>query len=300
MTELSEEEIKSLTPDKVLDLYHDYQKLKKTNKKLSDQTESLQQQTQNLQSEIVKIRSEEFHRRWKVETPPTFHGNKSGPKVSMWLFHLRQYFETTGITEESMIVNYAASLLRDNAMVWWKCHIDLADRKIVPRIATWTDFYAAITSEFQPINTTKIARDKLAELKQRNSVQSYAFEFRNIVAELPSMTEEEKVDKFIRGLKDRTRQEVDIRDPKSLEEAIRIADRFDAISFQSHRKQIQKIPYQRSNPTPMELDNVNMKKEFREERRTERNEACFLCGKVGHYKHQCPTRKKFQAKGSSQ
>lgn len=45
------------------------------------------------------------------------------------------------------------------------------------------------------------------------------------------MMEVEKFDKFIRGLKDRTIQEVDIRDPKSLGEAIRNADRYDSIPF---------------------------------------------------------------------
>ena len=300
MTEPSEEDIKSMTPDKVLELYREYNELKQTNQKLLEKTESLHGQAQSLQAQVAKVKAEELQKRWKVEPPPIFHGNKAGPKISMWLFHLRQYFETIGVHDEIMIVNYAASLLRDNAMVWWKCHIDLADRKLVPRISTWKEFYAAITAEFQPINTTKIARDRLAELRQRNSVQSYAFEFRNITAEIPGMTEDEKVDKFIRGLKEKTRQEVDIRDPKTLDEAIRIADRYDSISFQSHRRQLPRISTQRSSATPMELDNVNMRRQQWETKKNEQSGACFLCGKVGHYKHQCPSKKKNQVKGNSQ
>lgn len=176
----------------------------------------------------------------------------------------------------------------------------MADRKLIPRIVTWAAFYEALTLEFQPINTTKIARDKLAELRQRNSVQAYVFEFRNVVAEVPNMSEEEKVDKFIRGLKEKTRQEVDIRDPKSLEEAIRIADRYDTISFQNHRKAIPKYPVNNNNTTPMDIDNIGVNERKHTTVRKEGPGPCFICGKVGHFKNQCPSRRKTFVKGNSQ
>ena len=119
MTEVepTDEEIKKMPEEKILELYREYKNLEQKHKNLNTQTETLKLQTQTLQAEISRMKAEDIRRRWKVESPPTFHGNKTGPKVSMWLFHLRQYFEATGITDEKMIVNYAATLLRDNAMV---------------------------------------------------------------------------------------------------------------------------------------------------------------------------------------
>ena len=75
----------------------------------------------------------------------------------------------------NLTVLYAAILLKDNAMAWWRHHVDLSDRKIVPRKTGWEDFCAAIQLAFEPVNRFKIARDKLAEVKQRGSVQAYAY-----------------------------------------------------------------------------------------------------------------------------
>lgn len=323
----TEEQVKALGPEKVWELYTEYQKELVAKKNLEQQTQQLQSQAQLLQDEATRWRTEESRRRLRVESPPTFHGNRTGPKVGLWLFHLRQYFETLNM-QENVTVAYAATLLRENAMVWWRSHVEQADRKLVERISTWQAFCAAIQAEFQPINTVKIARDRLAELRQRNSVQAYAYEFRNIVADIPGMTEDEKVDKFVRGLKDRTRQEVDIRDPRTLDEAVRIADRYDSISFQAHKKATSKAVVQRTGPTPMELDAVRMQEYQRANLNTEtsvnrprnriarstdasfsaRNSndengsrnSCFKCGRVGHFKKQCPLYRRMVAKVSSQ
>ena len=51
--------------------------------------------------------------------------------------------------------------------------------------------------------------------------------------QLGEVEEERSVDKFIRGLKSKTRTELELRDPQTLEEAGRIADRFDIIVYPS-------------------------------------------------------------------
>ena len=204
-----------------------------------------------------------------------------------------------------MMVPYGATLLRDNAMVWWRSHVEAADQGHVPRIVNWVDFYNAISYEFQPINTRKIARDRLAELRQRNSVQQYAHEFRTITADIPGISEDEKIDRFVRGLKDRTRQEVDIRDPKTLDEAVRIADRYDTISYQAQRKSLAKGAATRLEPVPMELDTMAVQQRRNPEGESKRGNvnargACFLCGKVGHLKRQCSLYRKQAVKANSQ
>jgi hypothetical protein len=48
---------------------------------------------------------------------------------------------------------------------------------------------------------------------------------------IPGLSQTQILDKFIRGLKPKTRIEVELRDPKTSDEAYRLADRFDRIVY---------------------------------------------------------------------
>ena len=69
--------------------------------------------------------------------------------------------------------------------------------------------------------------------------------------QLNLVDEEQLLDKFIRGLKPKTKTEVKLRDPTTLLEASKIADRFDTIVY---RKQPLFMP-QYSNPSTYIDDN---------------------------------------------
>ena len=49
--------------------------------------------------------------------------------------------------------------------------------------------------------------------------------------QIRGLSDSQILDKFIRGLKPKTRIEVELRDPRSTEEAYRLADRFDRIVY---------------------------------------------------------------------
>jgi hypothetical protein len=57
------------------------------------------------------------------------------------------------------------------------------------------------------------------------------------------------VDKFIRGLKPKTRIEVELRDPKTPDEAYRLADRFDRIVYGVKSTSFLTQNYNRYSPT---------------------------------------------------
>ena len=99
--------------------------------------------------------------------------------------------------------------------------------------------------------------DKLADLKQTKSVREYTTKFRSVVLEIPRITEDEKLDRFIRGLQDKERIEVEMRELKTLEGAIRIADRYNLISNGHNGKQHKSVATLRpvyTGPVPIELD----------------------------------------------
>lgn len=233
--------------------------------------------------------------RLKPAKPENFNGKESG-EAENWLFQFQQYFRAVHVNNEAEQVLYAASFLRGPAETWWRSHNLLVDAGEAQAINTWAAFSAALLETFRPVNAKKIARDRLAMLRQVDSVQGYTYEFRLIALEIPGLTDEEKLDRYVRGLKPATRREVEVRDPTTFDEAARIAERYDQISFQRNRVRMEGFGSEQMT-VPMELgaityeDGLPKNKLSQDElRRRKKLGLCFVCGKSGHMKNECPNR----------
>lgn len=179
--------------------------------------QQLQQQQQQQPAAVVQ----QGQMRLRPQKPPVYHGSKD---VETWLFQLRSYYRACGENEEIEKVAYAISLLRGNAAVWLQ-NLEESGVEIPTNMA---DFGTMITNQFQSINPRLVARDELASMVQRPgmSMADYVAEIRRVMLKLPGMTEEEKKDKFIRGVRShRIREELLIRDPATCEEAMTIAEK---------------------------------------------------------------------------
>ena len=133
--------------------------------------------------------------------------------------------------------------------------------------------------------------------------------------QLGEIEEERLVDKFIHGLKPKTRTEVELQDPQILEETNRIADHFDIIVYnRSFFGPPQSVHQEDTRGEPMQLDTLRMarietsipvqidafrtktqpsklKKLTNDERAHLRSiNACFKCRKQGHIARECPTK----------
>ena len=159
---------------------------------------AMQEQIKQLQATVMQqnIRTHSERPIFKPVRPDTFSGRHDKSSVEAWLFQLRQYFETCKM-KGSVQVSFAASLLRDDAAIWWRNHVEQSDIGQEILIENWKDFKTALIEQFKPVNSRKIARDKLAKLKQSRSVQEYATIFRSLVLEIIGISEDEKVDRFI-------------------------------------------------------------------------------------------------------
>lgn len=181
----------------------------------------------------------------KPSKPETYDGRRD-PEI--WLYGVELYYAASSIVSEYTKIAFADALLRGDALIW---------RRTTDSPATWEEWKALLISAFQPVNPTETARDLLARLRQTTSVSVFAAIFRATILRIPHITDDEKKDRFIRGLKPKIMHDVKMRAPDSFDEAVRLAVRLDSLDIwrpsnpRDHGRTGNSNP---SRPEPMDLD----------------------------------------------
>ena len=170
----------------------------------------------------------------KASKPKTYNGSR-GMDPEVWLFQFNQYGDINQVPSGNR-AKLAATYLEGNAATWWRNLVMQSDDRTGDGIS-WFDFQQGLISMFKPVNAKKIARDKLASLKQTNSVTKYNFDFTQLCLEINDINESEKLDKYVRGLKDKIRVEVELAEPTTLAQAMSKAQRIDNITYQTYISQ---------------------------------------------------------------
>jgi hypothetical protein len=170
----------------------------------------------------------------KASKPKTYNGLR-GADPEVWLFQFNQYADINHLGEDDR-PKLAATYLEGNAATWWRNLVMQSNDRTGDGIS-WVDFQQGLVSMFKPVNAKKIARDKLASLKQTNSVAKYNFDFTQLCLEINDIHESEKLDKYVRGLKEKIRVEVELAEPTTLAQAMSKAQRIDNITYQTYISQ---------------------------------------------------------------
>ena len=236
----------------------------------------------------------------KPPKPDFFYGNQDASRVRQWCFSVDTFFEAAHTAAQAR-VPYAATLLRSNALTWWQGLSPTA------RPTEWENFKDDIIKYHQPISSVTVARDKIAQLVQRTSVANYVKDFKDLALNIPNFSEDERLDRFKRGLKHDVRLHVALANPSTFEAAVTIAGQVDDIMYGLHRgtrtqQRTLHRPENSNQATPMELDVVTRNDYPDQNQRTTRNSwssnsrrsqeqrqgLCFYCKEPGHLAVKCP------------
>ena len=240
--------------------------------------------------------------------PPPF-GEKDKPvEVDTWLFQLEQWFETQPMLSEPDKVRLAGLLLHGMAASWYR---DMAKRPPAEQPQTFATFKEEMLAMFMPINRARIARDKLSTAKQRENepVELYTQYMRKLFLAIGQIAEDEKVDRYVRGLKFNLRKEVFLQEPQTFESASRIAAKYDALFRSMSKRDLPDIRTTESASTsssmaePMDLSGISMPYQRNKPRQgsapPDKSKAeCFNCGKKGHWARDCWSKPRSQPSNS--
>ena len=250
----------------------------------------------------------------KPKQPEKYDGSRDYQRIDNWVASMDSYFAITN-TEPLMIYHYLNTIFVDEAATWFRYIFGKED----PSTVMWATVKAALLDYFVRPNHTRRLRDQWAEARQTGSVTEYHTYLARIAMQLGNIAQDEFIDKFIRGLKPNTRTELEFRDPKTIEEAVKWADTFDARYYRKMNNQryygflSPNNSYQEDNygepmqidvlrttnneaPTPLQIDafktrtqQTKLKKLTDEERAyLQSTGACFRCRRQGHMACGCP------------
>ena len=174
--------------------------------------------------------------------PNKFDGTTGN--VEQWIFEVELFFNAGRQDDHTARINFAASMLNGAASQWWHYVVESNEP-----IATWAEFRSELINQFKGIDSKKDARNRLVYCQQRHFVTGYFKEFTMLTLSIPGMTEEEKLDRFIRGLRPHLQREVLLREHHTLQGACHIAYKLETVLSQIRGSIPSPTPRPTSRPT---------------------------------------------------
>jgi hypothetical protein len=207
----------------------------------------------------------------KPAKPSTFSGGRRN-NARTWLSEMERYLTFMKVSPHE-IVPFVVTHFRDAASVWYDNLTQQEEHK--EEIKHWNTFKQLFLDNFQPVEASKTARSVLYRLKQRGSVADYCDVFRSYLNQINKMEVDDQIFLFLNGLQPNIAREVSMHQPKTLAQAMSIAQRADIEnrnynqssrrpwnaagirSFTSHPNNGNSNSFpMTTTPVPMELGNI--------------------------------------------
>ena len=136
-----------------------------------------------------------------------------------WLFLLKQAFATQKLSETDK-VHVAVSYLRKHALVWYQSiYQDFGSD-----LKSFESFKIEIEKCFGDPYLQQNARTKMLQLQQFSSLVDYNHQWRALKYQIRDMSVDNQLANYLNGLKLKISIEVKLKEPKSIEAAMRMAE----------------------------------------------------------------------------
>jgi Ty3 transposon capsid-like protein len=154
----------------------------------------------------------------------------------------------------------AALYFKGAARIWW----DKVDKST---ITTWDEFVTALHERYRPKLAAEVARQQIAMLKQRGNVNSLCNRLLLLVADVPTMHEEDRIFHFKNALDRPIAAKVAEAKPKTLDEAMYAAVQAEMYvgrnaGFTSYPQSRSSTSGGHSTSVPMDLNAINEEQGF--------------------------------------
>lgn len=230
--------------------------------------------------------------RWKSFQPKPYNGERSAKEIDNFLFDVENYFQIGQVMSDSSRLAIVVMLLSEDVKVWWRTRLS--------NVTTWEKFKEELRKAFCPEDVEYAARTNLRELTQTTSIREYVNKYSTLMLDIKDMSEADRVFNFIQGLKSYHKSKVRRQNPKSLSDAITIAERVEDRSDGGAKRKFgatgasepRQNKFGRSfngswNKFPTRPGNAQEGGGF--VHKTPRPIACFIC-KGPHRAAECPTK----------
>jgi hypothetical protein len=167
-----------------------------------------------------------------VDLPPIFDGTNRRYTAEDFLYQLGVYFLLMHITNGVHMVAIAVTRLAGAPRDWFRSLVP-DPHKATPGpnsiMHNFDLFSSLLKSTFLPVNQSTHARAQLSRVRQTRDVRSYIGHFRGLCLQITDLSDAEKLSRFKEGLADvRIRQELELRNVATFEEAVVLAEKMAA------------------------------------------------------------------------
>lgn len=151
-----------------------------------------------------------------LQTPDKFKGVRTD--VDRFERAVERYVRAADI--DGSIMTLIPTLLAGDAETWYNA---VERNGTLP--PTWVEFKVLMQDRFGDPASVRKARDRLDKLQHVGTVAQLRSAYETLLLDIPAMNPEDQVDKFVKKLRNPIRFHVDLKEPKTLEEAFRHAEK---------------------------------------------------------------------------